>query len=89
MIVAAPSSNYQAHITGATLAMKSNNKDAIRQELDNQVKNYSDFKASGNPAEAKEECANTSPRPRRVGDGVAPSRRSAPAGTARHRRSKR
>ena len=50
--------NYQAHITEATLAMKSNNKDAIRQELDNQVKNYSDFKASGNPAEAKQECAN-------------------------------
>ncbi len=49
---------YQAHITEAVMAMKSSNKDAIKNELDNQVKLYKEFNASGRPAEAKQECAN-------------------------------
>lgn len=49
---------YQAHITEATMALKSSNKDAIRAELDNQVKNYNDFKNGGQSADAKQECAN-------------------------------
>jgi TolA-binding protein/lipopolysaccharide biosynthesis regulator YciM len=49
---------YQAHITEATMAMKSGNKDVIRVELDNQVKVYNEFKSSGHQAEAKQECAN-------------------------------
>jgi tetratricopeptide (TPR) repeat protein len=49
---------YQAHITEATMAMKAGNKDVIRVELDNQVKNYNDYKNGNHPAEAKQECAN-------------------------------
>jgi TolA-binding protein len=49
---------YQAHITEATMAMKSNNKDAIRAELDNQLKIYDAFKQSGQWADQKPECAN-------------------------------
>jgi tetratricopeptide (TPR) repeat protein len=50
--------SYQAHITEATMALKSANKDAIKGELDAQVKNYSEFKNSGHPNDAKQECAN-------------------------------
>lgn len=49
---------YQSHITEATMAMKSNNKDAIKNEVDNQVKLYKDFAAGGHSAESKQECAN-------------------------------
>ncbi len=49
--------NYQSHITEATLAMKSNNKEAIKVELDNQVKNYQAFKADHKP-DSVLECAN-------------------------------
>jgi tetratricopeptide (TPR) repeat protein len=49
---------YQAHITEATMAMKSNNKEAIKAELDNQAKIYDAFKASGQWAEQRQECAN-------------------------------
>jgi tetratricopeptide (TPR) repeat protein len=49
---------YQAHITEATMAMKAGNKDLIKNELDAQIKNYSDFKNGNHPAEAKTECAN-------------------------------
>jgi tetratricopeptide (TPR) repeat protein len=49
---------YQAHITEATMAMKSGNKDVIKNELDAQVKNYNDYKNGNHPAEAKQECAN-------------------------------
>jgi TolA-binding protein len=49
---------YQTHITEATLALKSGNKDAIKNEIDNQIKVYEAFKASGRPAEAKQDCAN-------------------------------
>ncbi len=49
---------YQTHISEAILAMKSGNKDAIKNELDSQVKVYEAFKASNKSAEAKAECAN-------------------------------
>lgn len=49
---------YQAHITEATMALKSSDKNAIRAELESQIKNYSDYKNGGNSAEAKFECAN-------------------------------
>ncbi len=48
---------YQAHITEATMAMKSGNKDGIKVELDNQVKIYNEFKNSSQKADAKQECA--------------------------------
>jgi tetratricopeptide (TPR) repeat protein len=49
---------YQAHITEATMAMKSGNKDLIKNELDNQAKVFASFKEGGASADAKEECAN-------------------------------
>ena len=49
---------YQAHITEATMAMKSGVKDAIRAELDNQVKVYNDYKNGNHQPDAKQECAN-------------------------------
>ena len=50
---------YQAHIADATLAMKSGNKDAVTSVLDDQVRVYSQVKNSGQSAEAKHACANT------------------------------
>jgi TolA-binding protein len=49
---------YQTHITQATLAMKSGNKDAMRTELDNQLKRYKEFNAGQHAADAKFECSN-------------------------------
>jgi tetratricopeptide (TPR) repeat protein len=49
---------YQAHISEATMAMKSGNKDVIKVELDNQLKIYNDFKNGSHQAAAKQECAN-------------------------------
>jgi TolA-binding protein len=49
---------YQTHITEATLAMKSGNKDAMRGELDNQIKRYKEYADGGHKDEAKFECAN-------------------------------
>ena len=49
---------YQAHITEATLAMKASQKDSVKVELDNQLKNYNEFKNANHSAEAKHECAN-------------------------------
>jgi TolA-binding protein len=49
---------YQTHITEAVLAMKSGNKDAMRGELDNQIKRYKEFADAGHKDEAKFECAN-------------------------------
>ena len=49
---------YQAHITDATMAMKSGNKDAIRGELENQLRVAAAFKASGNDQASKQVCAN-------------------------------
>ena len=51
---------YQAHITEATMAMKSGNKDVIVKEIDNQVKVYNEVKNGGYTAEQKKECANKS-----------------------------
>jgi TolA-binding protein len=50
---------YQAHIADATLAMKSGNKDAVTSVLDDQVRVYNQVKNSGQSAEAKHACANT------------------------------
>jgi hypothetical protein len=49
---------YQAHITEATMAMKSGNKDIIKTELDNQLKVYNDYKNGQHQPDAKQECAN-------------------------------
>jgi hypothetical protein len=49
---------YQAHITEATMAMKSGNKDIIKTELDSQQKVYVDYKNGSHKPEAKQECAN-------------------------------
>lgn len=51
---------YQAHITEATMAMKSSNKEAIKGEVDNQIKVYNEVKAGNYTAEQKAECANKS-----------------------------
>jgi tetratricopeptide (TPR) repeat protein len=51
---------YQAHITEATMALKGGNqKDAIKAELEQQVKSYGEFKKSGRKAEAIQACAST------------------------------
>ena len=49
---------YQAHITDATMAMRSGNKDAIRTELENQLRVAATFKSSEHSKEAKQACAN-------------------------------
>lgn len=49
---------YQSHITEATMAMKSSNKEAIKTEVDQQVKLYKDYSAASHSPEAKQECAN-------------------------------
>jgi tetratricopeptide (TPR) repeat protein len=51
---------YQAHITEATMAMKSGNKDVIVKEIEQQLKVYEGVKNSGVTAEQKQECANKS-----------------------------
>jgi TolA-binding protein len=49
---------YQSHITEATMAMKSGNKDVIVRELQNQLKRYNTYKNENHSADAKQECAN-------------------------------
>ncbi len=51
---------YQAHITEATMALKSGNKDLIVKEVDNQIKIANEFKNGSYSAELKQECANKS-----------------------------
>lgn len=51
---------YQAHITEATMAMKSGNKDLIVKEVDSQVKIAREFKNGSFTPEQKQECANKS-----------------------------
>lgn len=51
---------YQSHITEATMAMKSGNKEVIVKEVDNQIKLYNEFKNGSYSAEQKQECANKS-----------------------------
>ena len=49
---------YQAHITEATMALRSSNKEAIVKEVDNQIRIYNDVKNGSYPQEQKFECAN-------------------------------
>lgn len=49
---------YQAHITEATMALRSNQKDQIVKEVDNQIKVHNEVKAGGYTPEQKFECAN-------------------------------
>jgi tetratricopeptide (TPR) repeat protein len=49
---------YQGHVTEATLAMKSGNKDVIMTELKNQLDVYSTFSKQSEPEDAKLKCAN-------------------------------
>jgi len=50
--------SYQTHITEATLAMKSGNKDAIKAELDQMLEIHNKFLAEGHPDDAKLKCSN-------------------------------
>jgi tetratricopeptide (TPR) repeat protein len=49
---------YQSHITEATMAMKSGDKNAIVMELLNQFKKYTAFIADNHAADAKQKCAS-------------------------------
>jgi tetratricopeptide (TPR) repeat protein len=49
---------YQSRITEATMAMKSGDKVAIVNELNNQFKRYAQFKQENHPAEAQNKCAS-------------------------------
>lgn len=49
---------YHAHISEATLAMKSGAKDAIKKVLDDQVGVYREFNGANHSAESKLKCAN-------------------------------
>lgn len=49
---------YQGHITEATLAMKSGNKDSIVSELNRQLEVYQGYDKEGHPADMKLKCAN-------------------------------
>lgn len=49
---------YQGHVTEATLAMKSGNKDHIMSELKKQLDTHNKFVLEDKPAESKLKCAN-------------------------------
>ena len=49
---------YQAHITDATMAMKSSDKVAIKAELEKQLEVAAAFKSSSYDKESKQACAN-------------------------------
>jgi tetratricopeptide (TPR) repeat protein len=49
---------YQAHVTQATMAMKSGNKDQIKTELDRQVEVYNAFVKAKHPDDTEQKCAN-------------------------------
>jgi tetratricopeptide (TPR) repeat protein len=49
---------YQSRVTEAVMAMRAGQKDAIKEELDNQLRSYKDFKTGNHASEAKGECAN-------------------------------
>ncbi|HMJ56023.1 MAG TPA: tetratricopeptide repeat protein [Polyangiaceae bacterium] len=49
---------YQSHVTQATMAMKSGNKEQIKTELDRQVEVYSTFAKTKHSDEAQAQCAN-------------------------------
>ena len=52
------SCEYQSRITEATMAMKSGDKVAIVNELNNQFKTYAQFKQENHKDDAKQKCAN-------------------------------
>ncbi len=52
------SCGYQARITDAVMAMRSADKDAIKAELENQLRVYAENKSSNADAEAKKTCAS-------------------------------
>jgi TolA-binding protein len=49
---------YQGHVTEATLAMKSGNKDLIMGELKNQIDVHNNFMKQSQPDDARVKCAN-------------------------------
>ncbi|HKY36873.1 MAG TPA: hypothetical protein VJN18_13090 [Polyangiaceae bacterium] len=49
---------YQGQITTATQALMSGDKEAVRKEMDQQVRVFNEFTKSGNPEKEKGECAN-------------------------------
>ncbi len=49
---------YHAKITEATMAMKSGNKEAVKAELENQLRAYKEFVGEEHPAAIKHQCAN-------------------------------
>ncbi len=49
---------YQSRITEATMAMKSGDKTAIVNELNNQFKRYNQYKQENHKEDAKQKCAN-------------------------------
>ncbi len=50
---------YQGHVTEATLAMKSGDKDSIMKELNKQTDVYKEFLTGNNSADDKLKCGNT------------------------------
>jgi TolA-binding protein len=52
------SCEYQSRITEATMAMKSGDKVAIVNELNNQFKTYAQYKQENHKDDAKQKCAN-------------------------------
>jgi len=49
---------YQGQITTATQALMSGDKEAVRKEMDQQVRVFGDFTKGGSPEKEKAECAN-------------------------------
>ncbi len=49
---------YQGQITTATQALMSGDKEAVRKEMDQQVRVFNDFMKGGSPEKEKGECAN-------------------------------
>jgi tetratricopeptide (TPR) repeat protein len=49
---------YQGQVTTATQALMSGDKEAVRKEMDQQVRVFNDYSKSGNPEKEKTECAN-------------------------------
>jgi hypothetical protein len=49
---------YQGQITTATQALMSGDKEAVRKEMDQQVRVFNDFTKGGSPEKEKGECAN-------------------------------
>ncbi|MBX3193301.1 MAG: hypothetical protein KF819_40335, partial [Labilithrix sp.] len=52
------SCGYQAHVTEATMAMRSADKEAIKRELESQLRVAEQFKASAYDAATKQACAS-------------------------------